>query len=106
MGVRECKSEFVGSSGTCFKSRRRHGEREPLLASSAARVAARAAAARRGGVGVVSRVVNGGRGAGGARGAEKSGAGQVELGNMAGKGGRVGRREKQREEGLEVDDED
>jgi hypothetical protein len=30
----------------------------------------------------------------------------VELGNMAGKGGRVGRREKQREEGLEVDDED
>jgi hypothetical protein len=26
MGVRECKSEFVGSSGTCFKSRRTHGE--------------------------------------------------------------------------------
>jgi hypothetical protein len=28
MGVRECKSESVGSLGTCFKSRRRHGERE------------------------------------------------------------------------------
>jgi hypothetical protein len=26
MGVRECKSEFVGSSGTYFKLRRRHGE--------------------------------------------------------------------------------
>jgi hypothetical protein len=26
MGMRECKSESVGSSGTCFKSRRRHGE--------------------------------------------------------------------------------
>jgi hypothetical protein len=26
MGLRECKSESVGSSGTCFKSRRRHGE--------------------------------------------------------------------------------
>jgi hypothetical protein len=45
MGVRECKSESVGSSGMCFKSRRRHSERELLLASSAARVAVRAAAA-------------------------------------------------------------
>jgi hypothetical protein len=49
MGVRECKSESVGSSGMCFKSRRRHGEREQVLASSAARVAARATAVRRGG---------------------------------------------------------
>jgi hypothetical protein len=31
--VREGKSEFTGSSGTCFKSRRRHGEREQVLAS-------------------------------------------------------------------------
>jgi hypothetical protein len=46
--------------------------------------------------GVVSSV----RGAGWARGAEKSGAGQLELGKMAGEGGGVGRREKQREEGL------
>jgi hypothetical protein len=51
MGVRECKSESVGSSGTYFKSRRRHGEREQVLASSAARVAVREAAARRGGAG-------------------------------------------------------
>jgi hypothetical protein len=49
MGVRECKSESVGSLGTCFKSRRRHGEREQVLASSAARMAAWATAARRGG---------------------------------------------------------
>jgi hypothetical protein len=33
IGVRECKSESVGSSWTCFKLRRRHGERELLLAS-------------------------------------------------------------------------
>jgi hypothetical protein len=33
MGVRECKSESVGSSGMCFKSRRRHGEREQVRAS-------------------------------------------------------------------------
>jgi hypothetical protein len=47
--VREGKSEFVGSSRTCFKSRKRHHEREQVLASSAARVAAWATAARRGG---------------------------------------------------------
>jgi hypothetical protein len=47
-----------------------------------------------------------GCGAGGARGAEKSGAGQLELGKTAGEGGGVGRREKQKEEGLEVDDGD
>jgi hypothetical protein len=51
-------------------------------------------------------VVSGGRGAGGARGTEKSGAGQLELGKTASEGGGVGRREKQREEGLEVDDGD
>jgi hypothetical protein len=51
MGVCEWKSEFVGSLGMCFKSKRRHNGRELLLASSAACVAARAAAARRGGAG-------------------------------------------------------
>jgi hypothetical protein len=76
MGVRECKGESVGSLGTCFKSRRRHGERELLLASRWAHGTRddsgatwsgeeRASAGR----------VSGGRGAGGARGAEKSGAG-------------------------------
>jgi hypothetical protein len=43
--VREGKSESVGSSRTCFKSRKRHGKREQVLASLAARVAARAMAA-------------------------------------------------------------
>jgi hypothetical protein len=51
------------------------------------------------------RPVSGGCGAGGARGTEKSGAGQLELGKMASKGGGVRRREKQRKEGLEVEDE-
>jgi hypothetical protein len=51
MGVRECKSESVGSSGTYFKSRRRHDEGEQVLANSAACVVVRAAAARCGGAG-------------------------------------------------------
>jgi hypothetical protein len=45
MWVRECKRECTGSSGMRFKSSRRHGEREQVLGSSTARVAARAAAA-------------------------------------------------------------
>jgi hypothetical protein len=49
---------------------------------------------------------SGGCGAGGARGVGKSGAGQLELEKMAGEGGGVGRREEQREEGLEVEDKD
>jgi hypothetical protein len=44
----------VGSSGTCFESRRRHSEQEQVLASSAARVVVRTAAARRGGAGRAS----------------------------------------------------
>jgi hypothetical protein len=48
MQVREGKGEFVGSSGMFFKFRR-HSERKLLLASSAARVAAWAVVARRGG---------------------------------------------------------
>jgi hypothetical protein len=71
MGVCECKSESMGSSGTCFKSRRRHGERELLLASQRAR---------------------GARGDGGAtwRGEERASAGRVSGGR--GVGGHVVRR--------------
>jgi hypothetical protein len=47
--VREYKSEFVESSGTRFKSRRKHSKPEQVLASSAACVAAQPTAARRGG---------------------------------------------------------
>jgi hypothetical protein len=50
MQVRECKSEAVGNSRMCFKSRKRHGGQEQVLSSSAAHVEARAAAARCGGV--------------------------------------------------------
>jgi hypothetical protein len=42
----------------------------------------------------------------GARGAEKSCVRQLELGKTAGEGSGVGHREKKREEGLEVDNED
>jgi hypothetical protein len=49
---------------------------------------------------------SGGRGLWRARGVKRSGAGQLELGKMAGEGGGVRRREKQREEGLEVEDRD
>jgi hypothetical protein len=49
---------------------------------------------------------SGGCGAGGVRGAGKSGAGQLELGKMASEGSGVGRREEQREEELEVEDKD
>jgi hypothetical protein len=49
---------------------------------------------------------SGGHGAGGAHGAEKSGTGKLKLGKTADEGGRVGRREEQREEGLEVEDKD
>jgi hypothetical protein len=45
MQAREGKSEFVGSSRTCFKSRKRHGGRKQVLSSSAVRVEAWAAAA-------------------------------------------------------------
>jgi hypothetical protein len=70
-------------------------------------VAARAAAARCGGARRgQQRPASGGRGCWRARGAERSGAWQLELGNTGGEDSGVGRREKQREEGLDVDDED
>jgi hypothetical protein len=49
------------------------------------------------------RVGSGGRGAGAARGAEKSGAGQLELGKLADEGGGVGA-ERSRAGGPEVDE--
>jgi hypothetical protein len=97
MGVRECKSETVGSLGTCFKSRRRHGERELLLASRWARGArgdggATWSSEERASAGRVSSR----RDAGGARGAEKSGAGQLWLRKAASEGGGRAQRETER----------
>jgi hypothetical protein len=97
MGVRECKSESVGSSGTCFKSRRRHGERELLLASRQARGTRGDGSVTRSGEERASAGwVSGRRGAGGARGAEKSGAGQLGLGKAAGEGRGRAQRETER----------
>jgi hypothetical protein len=88
--VREGKSEFTGISGMCFKSRRRHDERELLLASR--RRAWRLGRRRRD----VEGQGEGQRGSGErrarrwrARGVEKSGAGQLGLGKVAGEGGGV-----------------
>jgi hypothetical protein len=106
MGVRECKSESVGSSGTRLTSRRRHGEGELLLASQ--RRAWRLGRRRRD----VEGRGEGQRGSGErrawrwrARGAEKSGAGQLGLGKVAGEGGGV-RARAEHGEGLEVEDRD
>jgi hypothetical protein len=44
--VREGKSEFVESSGMCFRSRRRHGRAGTAAGKPTARVEARATAAR------------------------------------------------------------
>jgi hypothetical protein len=88
MGVRECKSESVGSSGMCFKSRRRHGERELLLASRRARGTrgdggATWSGEKRASVGRVS----GGRGAGG--GTWREGGGQAQRETERGRGWRL-----------------
>jgi hypothetical protein len=97
MGVRECKSESVESSGMCFKLRRRHGERELLLASRRAQGARDDGSVTWSGEERASAGwVSGGRGAGGARGAEKSGAGQLGLGKAAGEGGGRAQREIER----------
>jgi hypothetical protein len=88
MGVCKCKSEFTRSSRTCFKLRKRHGERGQELASSAARVEARAVAARHGGAGAGQREPgSSGAGAGAARGGEESGAGAASARHMASEGG-------------------
>jgi hypothetical protein len=49
MEVRECKSEFVESSGTCFRSKRGHGRVGTAAGNRRGAWHARAAAARRGG---------------------------------------------------------
>jgi hypothetical protein len=100
MGVHECKSESVRSLGTCFKLRRRHGERELLLTSQRARGAQgdggttwrgkeRASAGR----------VSGGRGAGGHLAWRRAARGSWGSGKRPVKAA-VGRREKQREGGA------
>jgi hypothetical protein len=97
MQVRECKSEFVKSSGTCFRSRRRHERAGTAAGNRRDTWHTRAAAARRGGVG--RGPARGGerrRGAGTARGAKRGGAGQLELRHMAGEGGGVGREKTER----------
>jgi hypothetical protein len=71
MQVRECKSEFVKSSGMCFRSRRRHEQAGTAAGNRQDAWHALAAAARRGGVG--RGPARGGerrRGAGMARGAK------------------------------------
>jgi hypothetical protein len=101
MGVRECKSESVGSLGMNFKSRRRHGERELLLASRRhtwtlgrrRRNVEEQGEGQRG-------VGSGGRGAGAARGAKRGATGQLGLRHLAGKGGEGGaKRNKERRTG-------
>jgi hypothetical protein len=49
MQVRECKSEFVESSGMCFRSRRGHGHAEIAAGNRRGAWHARVVAARRGG---------------------------------------------------------
>jgi hypothetical protein len=49
MWLRECKRECIGSSRTRFKSRRRHGERELVLANRRRAWQLGAMAARHGG---------------------------------------------------------
>jgi hypothetical protein len=88
--VREGKSEFTGSSGTYFKSRRRHSEREQVLASR--RRARRLGWQRRDveGRGEASGGrASGGRGRWRACGAERSGAGAAGAREMASEGGGV-----------------
>jgi hypothetical protein len=106
MHVCERKSEYGGSSRTYFKSRKRHGGRELLLASR--RHAWRLGRWRRN---VEQRgegqhgVGSGGAGARAARGAEESGAGAAGSRHMAGEGGGSRAERKTERGGLEVDEE-
>jgi hypothetical protein len=97
--VREGESEFVGSSRMCFRLRKRHGAREQLLAS---RRHVWRLGRRRRDVEKQGEVQRGprssGRGAGAARGVEKGGAGQQELGTCPARAAGSGR-EKNRERG-------
>jgi hypothetical protein len=91
MQARDGKSEFVGSSRTCFRSRRRHRRVGATVGKPVTRVEARAAAAarrgeaRRGQRGPGS----GGRGAGAARGVKEGGAGAAGARETVGEGGGI-----------------
>jgi hypothetical protein len=90
MQAHDGKSEFMGSSRTCFRSRRRYGHAGAAAGKPAAHVEARAAAARHGGArrgqcGPGS----GERGAGAARGAKRGAAGAAGARHMASEGGGV-----------------
>jgi hypothetical protein len=88
--ARDGKSEFVGSSRTCFRSRRRHGHAGAAAGKPAARVEARAAAARRGEARRGQcRPGSGGRGAGAARGAKEGGVGAAGARETVGQGGGI-----------------
>jgi hypothetical protein len=97
MQTHEGKGECVGSFRTCSGSRRRLGRARAGAGKPAGCVVARAAAAR---CGEARRgLARGGewrRGAGAARGAREGGAGAAGAWHMAGEGGRVGQRRKQR----------
>jgi hypothetical protein len=94
MQVRECKSEFMESSGTCFRSRR--GLRRARTAAGCVACSGGGGATWRG----EDRASRGreaaGAGAGGHVARSRAARGQLELGKMAGEGGGVGRREEQR----------
>jgi hypothetical protein len=98
MHVCERKSESVGSSRTYFKSRKRHGGREVLLASRrhAWRLGRRQRDVEHRGEGQRG-VGSGGAGAGAARGVEGSGMGAAGAQHMASEGGR-GRAERKTEQ--------
>jgi hypothetical protein len=94
MQAHDGKGEFMGSSRTCFRSRRRHGHAGAAAGKPAARVEARGAAARCGGARRSQRGPrSGGQGEGAARGAKRGGAGAARARHMAGEGGGVGQRE-------------
>jgi hypothetical protein len=80
------KKKVMRNSWASFQTRGGTARVKQLLASSAARVAARAVEGQGEGQ---QRPGSGGCGAGGARGAENSGAGQLVLGKMAGEGSGV-----------------
>jgi hypothetical protein len=90
MQARDGKIEFVGSSRTCLRSRKRHGRTGAAAGKPAARVEARAAAARCGEARRGQRGPgSGGRGAGAARGAKEGGAGAAGAREMIGEGGGI-----------------
>jgi hypothetical protein len=106
MRVRECVNEFMGSLGTCFKSRRSTARMKQLLAAQRRAWRPRVPAARRGGAGRGQRGLHGRReGELRATWCGKGGAGQLATRESGRRAAGEHRREIE-EEGLEVDDED